>query len=66
MSQVAAQHSSQGHAGSAAGSAVHAAEPRDVEASSNGALPQGFFEVYMVKVVSMLSGVLHSRQGELT
>ena len=50
MSQVAAQHStaqhsSQGHAGSVAGSAVHAAEARDAEASSNGALPQGFFEV---------------------
>lgn len=44
MSQATAQHSSQGHLPSMAGSAVHAAEPRDLEASSNGALPQGFFE----------------------
>lgn len=44
MSQATAQHSSQGHLPSMAGSAVHAAEPRDLEASSNGTLPQGFFE----------------------
>lgn len=50
MSQVAAQHSSQGPAPSMAGSAVHAAEPRDVEGSSSGALPQGFFEVQIQQV----------------
>lgn len=67
MSQVAAQHSSQGPAASMAGSAVHAAEPRDVEGSSSGALPQGFFEVQMQDAsdfwsrVTVLVLILHQR-----
>lgn len=45
MSQVAAGISSQGQLASASGSTMQPTEPQHFEASSNGALPQGFFEV---------------------